>query len=61
MEVGNLMSSAESMPVASPEIIAAHLQALTLQACQVARIAAGIVAEGIATGVPSLLEGVRQR
>ncbi len=61
MEVGKLMSSAESVPVASPEIIAAHLQELTLQACQVARIAAGIVAEGIATGVPSLLEGVRQR
>ncbi len=61
MEVGKLMSSAESVPVPSPEAIAAHLQALTLRACQVARIAAGIVAEGIATGVPSLLEGVRQR
>ena len=55
------MSSAEAMPVPSPEEIAAHLQELTLQACQVARIAAGIVAEGIATGVPSVLEGVRQR
>ena len=32
-----------------------------LQACQVARMAAGIVAEGIATGVSSLLDGVRQR
>jgi phosphate transport system protein len=55
------MSSAESGPVPSPEAIAAHLQELTLRACEVARIAAGIVAEGVATGVPSLLEGVRQR
>jgi phosphate transport system protein len=55
------MSSAGSLPVPSPEAIGAHLQELTLQACQVARIAAGIVAEGVATGVPSLLEGVRQR
>jgi phosphate transport system protein len=61
MEVGKLMSSAESVPVPSPEVIAAHLHELTLRACQVARIAAGIVAEGVATGVPSLLEGVRQR
>ena len=61
MEVGKLMSSAESVQVPSPAAIAAHLQELTLQACQVARIAAGIVAEGVATGVPSLLEGVRQR
>jgi phosphate transport system protein len=54
------MSSTES-PSPSPEEICAHLQAQTLQACRVARIAAGIVAEGVATGVPSLLEGVRQR
>jgi phosphate transport system protein len=54
------MSSAEPVP-ANPEAICAHLQAQTLQACRVARIAAGIVAEGIATGVPSLLEVVRQR
>lgn len=54
------MSSVEAVPP-SPEAIGAHLQALTLRACQVARIAAGIVAEGIASGVPSLLEGVRQR
>src|ERR1017187_7960836 len=55
------MSSAEPLPIPSPEEIGAHLQELTLQACQVARIAAGIVAEGIATGVPSLLDGVRER
>ena len=54
------MSSAES-GLPSPEAICAHLQAQTLQACQVARMAAGIVADGIATGVSSLLEGVRQR
>ena len=54
------MSSAERLPP-SPEEIGAHLQELTLQACLVARIAAGIVAEGIATGVSSLLDGVRQR
>src|SRR5271157_6664501 len=54
------MSMADS-EAPSPEEISAHLQEQTLQACQVARMAAGIVAEGIATGVPSLLEGVRQR
>jgi len=45
----------------NPEEMCAQLEEQTLQACQVARIAAGIVAEGIATGVSSLLEGVRQR
>jgi phosphate transport system protein len=54
------MSLPDSMPL-SPDEICAHLQAQTLQACVVARIAAGIVAEGIATGVSSLLDGVRQR
>jgi len=44
-----------------PDQIAAHLQERTLEACQLARKAAGIVAEGIATGVPSLLDGVRER
>jgi phosphate transport system protein len=44
-----------------PDAIRVHLQAQTIQACRVARIAAGIVAEGIATGVPSLLDGVRDR
>lgn len=48
-------------PSPSPEAIAAHLQEQTLEACRVARIAAGIVAEGIATGVASVLDGVRQR
>src|SRR6516165_7352164 len=45
----------------NPEEMCAQLEEQTLEACQVARIAAGIVAEGIATGVPSLLDGVRQR
>src|SRR3974390_2858718 len=53
------MSVADSMP--SPEEKCAHLEEQTLQACQVARLAAGIVAEGIATGVSSVLDGVRQR
>jgi len=54
------MSSAELVPP-NPDAICAQLREQTLQACQVARIAAGIVAEGIATGVPSLLDGVRER
>ena len=54
------MSTAERLSP-NPEEIGAHLQELTLQACLVARIAAGLVAEGIATGVASLLDGVRQR
>jgi phosphate transport system protein len=54
------MSSADLAPP-NPAAICAELRAQTLQACQVARIAAGIVAEGIATGVPSLLDGVRDR
>lgn len=55
-----VMSSAESMPP-SPDAICTELREQTLQACRVARIAAGIVAEGIATGVPSLSDGVRER
>lgn len=54
MSSGNLQSN-------SPEQIAAHLQQRTLEACQLARKAAAIVAEGIATGVASLLDGVRER
>jgi phosphate transport system protein len=54
------MSAAEEESP-KPEEICVQLQEQTLQACQIARMAAGIVAEGIATGVPSLLEGVRQR
>jgi len=45
----------------NPEEICTRLQQQTLQACKLAQTAAGIVAEGIATGVPSLLDGVRQR
>ena len=55
-----IMSSAELVPP-SPDTICAELWEQTLQACRVARIAAGMVAEGIATGVPSLSEGVRER
>ena len=54
------MSSADSPPP-SPEAICAELQEQTLQACRVARSAAGIVAEGIATGVPSVLDAVRTK
>lgn len=54
------MSSPDST-FPSPEEQCTHLEEQTLQACQVARMAAGIVAEGIATGVASLLDGVRQR
>ena len=53
------MSSA-NQESSSPEQVSAHLQARTLEACQLARKAAGIVAEGIATGVASLLDGVRE-
>src|SRR5208283_155987 len=45
----------------STDEICAQIHERTLQACRVARAAAGIVAEGIATGVPSLLDGVRER
>ena len=54
------MASTDLAPP-SPDAICAQLREQTLQACKVARIAAGIVAEGIATGVPSLLDGVRER
>jgi phosphate transport system protein len=54
------MSSADPTPP-NPEEVSEYLEQQTLQACQVARMAAGIVAEGIATGVSSLLDGVRQR
>jgi len=54
------MSSADSTSP-SPEEVCEYLEQQTLQACKVARMAAGIVAEGIATGVSSLLDGVRQR
>jgi phosphate transport system protein len=54
------MTAANLEPI-SPEQLAAQLQERTLEACLLARKAAGIVAEGIATGVPSLLDGVRER
>jgi phosphate transport system protein len=54
------MSSVEIVPP-SPEATCAELHEQTLQACRVARSAAGIVAEGIATGVSSVLDGVRQK
>ena len=54
------MSSANLAP-SNPDTICAQVHEQTLQACRVARIAAGIVAEGIATGVASLLDGVRER
>ena len=47
--------------ISSPDAVCAQLKEQTLQACRVARAAAGIVAEGIATGVASVLEGVRER
>ena len=48
-------------PLSTPEMICAEVREQTLQACRVARSAAGIVAEGIATGVPALLDGIRER
>ncbi len=54
------MSSVDLAPP-SPDAICAQLHEQTLQAFRVARAAAGIVAECIATGVPSLLDGVRER
>jgi len=53
------MSAANLEPL-SPEQVTAHLRERTLEACQLARRAAGIVAEGIASGVASLLDGVRE-
>jgi len=54
------MSLVDTAPP-SPEAICTELREQTLLACQVARSAAGIVAEGIATGVSSVLDGVRQK
>ncbi|HZP24148.1 MAG TPA: PhoU domain-containing protein [Terriglobales bacterium] len=54
------MSTAESPP-ANPDAICAEIQEQTLAACRLARAAAGIVAEGIATGVTRVLDGVRER
>jgi phosphate transport system protein len=51
--------SSDKLASSSPEQTAALLQARTLEACQVARKAAGLVAEGIATGAAASLDGVR--
>ena len=47
--------------IPTTDSICVQLKEQTLQACCVARTAAGIVAEGIATGVASVLDGVRDR
>ena len=44
-----------------PEPAYGHLVRLTVQACQVAKEAAGAAAEGIATGSTALLNSLRQR
>lgn len=54
------MSSAQNT-LLGPDATCAEIQEQTLQACRIARMAAGIVAEGIATGVASVLDGVRER
>jgi phosphate transport system protein len=54
------MSTVQNSPI-DPEVICAEIREQTLEACRVARAAAGIVAEGIATGVASVLDGVRAR
>jgi len=46
---------------AAPEPAYSHLVRLTVQACQVAKEAAGAAAEGIATGSSPLLNSLRQR
>jgi phosphate transport system protein len=51
-------ATVKSLP---PEPAYGHLVRLTVQACQVAREAAGAAAEGIATGSPALLNSLRQR
>jgi len=56
----NRMSTAETS-TPNPRAICAEIQEQTLEACRVARAAAGIVAEGIATGVASVLDNVRKR
>jgi phosphate transport system protein len=53
------MSTALKSP--APEPAYSHLVRLTVQACQVAKDAAGAAAEGIATGSTALLASLRQR
>ena len=54
------MSTATPLPT-GPNAICAEIQEQTLEACRLARAAAGTVAEGIATGVASVLDRVRER
>jgi phosphate transport system protein len=51
-------ATVKSLP---PEPAYGHLVRLTVQACQVAKDAAGAAAEGIATGSTALLNSLRQR
>jgi phosphate transport system protein len=53
------MSTAIKSP--APEPAYSHLVRLTIQACRVAKDAAGAAAEGIATGSNALLASLRQR
>jgi phosphate transport system protein len=53
------MSTAIKSPVPEPDY--SHLVRLTIQACRVAKDAAGAAAEGIATGSNALLASLRQR
>jgi len=53
------MSSA-SVKMPAPEPLQAHLIRRTVEACELARAAAAIAAEGIATGSMSRLNGIRQ-
>jgi phosphate transport system protein len=51
-------ATVKSLP---PEPAYGHLVRLTVQACQMAKEAAGAAAEGIATSSPALLNSIRQR
>ncbi len=51
---------AASLPDNQAKATAAPMRALTLRGCEVARMAAAAVAEGIATGAPGKLDSVRQ-
>lgn len=53
--------STASIKTPAPEPTYGHLVRLTVQACQVAKEAAGAAAEGIATGSRALMNSLRQR
>ncbi len=53
--------STATIKTTAPEPYSAHLVRRTVQACSVAREAAGAAAEGIATGSSALLNSIRQR